>query len=78
MPTTLDIDVYTNGLCCCSACVPKDATADQIEDAVNAVNPTGTDSRWRISKDAFFKGGEPNPGPCNHDPEGRRHVLLEC
>lgn len=34
--------------------------------------------RWRISKEKTFSTGEPQPYPCNHDPETRTHYLLSC
>jgi hypothetical protein len=71
------IVVYTAGLVAASVCAPKDAPVEDVEAAANAQHPTGIDSGWRKAADATFKGGEPNPCPCNSDPE-RLHWLLSC
>jgi hypothetical protein len=71
------IDVYSVGICCASACAPSAATREDVERAVNLTHPTGIRSRWTISDDPTFAGGEPMPHPCNMDP-GRRHWLLNC
>jgi hypothetical protein len=46
---------------------------------VNRSAPTGISSRWEISDDETFSGGEPHPAPCP-DADGRQHWLLtaEC
>lgn len=70
--------VYSIGLVACSACAPADMTAEEVVAEVNrVVLPTGIESPWSVSADPAFKGGEPNPGPCDRQ-EGRRHWLLEC
>lgn len=73
----LAIVPYAVGMCCASACAPKSASPAQVAAAVNFVRPTGIESRWVISEDLTFEGGEPAPCPCNTDPE-RQHWLLEC
>jgi hypothetical protein len=71
------ITVYSAGLVAASVCAPKDAPVEDVEAAANAQHPTGIDSVWRKAADATFKGGEPNPCPCNSDPN-RLHWLLSC
>jgi hypothetical protein len=70
------VTVYAAGLVCCSACAPADMDRADVEVHVNHTNPTGVASPWTVS-DEPFRGGEPNPSPCNTD-EGRVHWLLSC
>lgn len=72
------VQVYSSGICHCSVCVPKELTHEQIEEQVNLEHPTGINSKWRISKDKTFKGGEANPCACNYLPESNLHYLMEC
>ena len=72
-----DCDVYAVGLIYSSVCVPKSWTKEQIEYAVNALNPTGIESEWKISSDPTFYTGGPNPKQCENDSE-RIHYLMEC
>lgn len=72
------IEVYSNGIVSCSACVPKDMTKEQIETAVNEKSPTGISSKWIISEDKTFSDQKtPHPCICDQDPE-RMHYLLHC
>jgi hypothetical protein len=71
------ITVYRAGLCFASVCAPKDAPIEDVEAAANRSHPTGLDHGWRKADDATFSGGEPNPCPCDSDPE-RLHWLLSC
>ena len=66
------------GLCEISVCAANDATKEEIERHANRENPTGISSRWEISDDETFSGGEPNPCPCQDHPEERKHWLLDC
>ena len=70
--------VYAEGLLSCSACAPASLDAPAVEAAVNAACPSGTRAGWQCSSDPVFAAGEPQPGPCNQQPESRRHWLLEC
>ncbi len=70
------IVVYSNGICCCSVCVPRKFEKQDIEDLVNLKNPTGIESKWRISKENF-KDGTKNPCDCNVE-SCKRHFLLTC
>jgi hypothetical protein len=58
-------------------CVPKGSTKEQIEEAVNALHPTGIKSRWKISKDEKFDTGDPHPKQCEHSAD-RMHYLMVC
>lgn len=71
------IQPYAVGLVCASACAPSEATREEIEAAVNASHPTGISSRWHISEDKEFSGGQPMPCPCESNPD-RLHWLLNC
>lgn len=71
-----DVVVYANGLVRCSVCAPRSLTPQEVEQATNAVNPTGIDSGWRISDAAAFADGTSNPAAC-HDAD-RTHYLMEC
>lgn len=73
-----DITVYAVGMCAASACAANDVPLEAVEARVNAEHPTGIASRWRVSADAAFAGGEPNPCPCNDKPATHRHILLNC
>lgn len=70
------ITIYSNGLVHCSACVPSRMTKKEVETEVNAVNFTGIDSKWKVSKDKF-KTGESNPTQCEDDKD-RKHYLMVC
>ncbi len=69
--------VYSSGLVCCSVCVPIDMPIGEVERLVNLHHSTGIDSRWALSSDEHFAGGEPNPSPCADD-RARQHFLLAC
>jgi hypothetical protein len=71
-----DIKPYAVGLVCASVCAPKDTPIEEIERVVSGQHPTGLDHGWQKSKDSF-RTGDPNPCPCNDDPE-RLHWLLNC
>lgn len=66
------------GLVCVSVCAPKDTPTEDIEAWVNGECPTGISSAWAISDDAEFAAGQPNPCPCDQEPETRLHYLLNC
>lgn len=65
------------GLVTMSACVPKDMSRETIEKEVNLENPTGISSQWAITEDDFADGN-PNPCPCDREPEDRLYYLLHC
>lgn len=72
-----NLHIYAYGMCYLSACAPAGMTRAVVEHRANIQNPTGIRSRWKISKDATFKTGEPNPTSCEDEP-GRVHYLLDC
>lgn len=74
---TEELIVYKNGLCYCSVCT-NIQSRERIESLTNLKNPTGISSRWVISKDETFRSGEPNPCPCETNPETHKHYLMEC
>lgn len=71
------VEIYSEGLVCLSVCVPDDMPREEVEREVNSRRPTGIKSRWTISSDETFAGGEPHPSPCS-DRIFRRHYLLNC
>lgn len=77
--TCADIQVYSNGLCYCSVCVPKDMPRKIIATLANVVNPTGLEkSKWTISRKKTFRDKvNPNPCVCNQSKD-RLHYLLVC
>ncbi len=77
MTETEEVEVYSNGFCHCSVCTNIEGIA-LIENAVNAKNPTGIKSRWKVSKQIAFDSGQPNPCPCDQKPETHSHYLMEC
>lgn len=70
--------VYASGLLSCSVCAPSTMTAEEVAVVVNSLHPTGIDSGWRKSSDTTFASGQPNPCPCDREPERRQHWLLNC
>lgn len=73
----INVDIYANGICCCSVCAPKTMTATEVAHEVNRKNPTGTTHQWAISEDEKFASGEPMPNQCEEN-ENHRHWLLNC
>jgi hypothetical protein len=72
----VSVDVYTVGLVHASVCTDLD-DPDEIAREVNAKHPTGISSAWKISDAPTFSGGQPNPCPCDRDPD-RKHYLMVC
>lgn len=68
--------VYAVGLVCISVCTDIQ-DRDEIERKANEVQPTGISSRWKISEEKKFRGGESMPCACEEDPS-RMHWLLNC
>jgi hypothetical protein len=81
MPTQTeerDVIVMGVGICAMSVCAKKDVATETIERQANAEHPTGISSRWEISDDETFATGQPNPCPCEAEPDARVHYLLNC
>lgn len=68
-------EAYSVGLVCVSVC--SDLPIEEVTERLNLEHPTGIDSRWALSEDKTFSGGEPMPCPCNEDPS-RTHYLFNC
>ena len=68
-------EVYGIGPCYASVCT--DLSDAEATDRLNGKHPTLISSKWAISTDETFKGGEPNPCPCEKG-NGRRHILFTC
>jgi hypothetical protein len=71
---TRAVNIYSNGVVHCSVCAPADMSREEVERAVNAQNPTGLDTGWKVS-DEPFRTGEANPhlaGDCG------QHWLMVC
>lgn len=78
MPQTNEmIDIYAHGMTHCSVCVPAELSRDEVEKQVNICYPAGGSLRWTVSRDTHFRGGQPNPCPCQ-SAAGRLHYLMEC
>lgn len=74
---TEELQIYANGIVHCSVCTNV-KSRKRIEELTNLKNPTGISSRWEISTDKTFCGGEPNPCPCERKPKTHKHYLMEC
>jgi hypothetical protein len=73
------VTVYGLGIVHASVCAPSDMPiADMLRDANHQTGPIGLDHGWVLSDDATFSGGEPNPCPCDQQPDSHLHYLLEC
>lgn len=72
-----DVVIYSVGLVAMSVCVADGVPREEIERIANARHPTGIGSRWQISEDTTFRGGEPMPAPCDQEPD-RKHWLVNC
>lgn len=69
---------YSIGIVSASVCVSKELMHKEIESIMNTEHPTMISSKWSISKDKTFKGGESNPCVCEEHPETRLHYLMNC
>lgn len=76
MMAAVEFSPYAVGLCYASVC--SSLPAGQIAARLNLSNPTGLSSRWKLSTDEKFKGGEPNPCICEDFPVTHKHYLLTC
>ena len=73
----MTVIVYAEGPMAASVCAPSDMPREKVAQQTNAKSPTGISSPWQFSQDETFKGGQPNPCPCEQDPT-RTHYLMEC
>lgn len=70
--------VYSLGVTACSVCAPAGLTFAEVTAEANRQEPTMISSPWKVSDAPSFKSGEPNPCPCDTEPDARRHYLMEC
>ena len=71
-----EFTAYAIGFVSASVCssLPIEETTERL----NAEHPTGISSRWQLSDEPTFSGGEPNPCACNRWPDTHKHYLFEC
>jgi hypothetical protein len=70
-----ELIVYSEGLCFASVCTSLD---DGELDRRMSARPATATHGWVRSTDPYFAGGQPNPCPCELQPETHRHVLFEA
>ena len=71
-----DFEIYSRGLVCLSVC--SCLSLEETVKRVNAEHPTGIQSRWSLSEDKTFAGGQSNPCQCDHNPDTHKYYLLNC
>lgn len=69
---------YSVGPLSASVCAANSLSPEEVEKEFNRISPSGTTNGWQISADTHFKGGAPNPCPCDKFPETRKHYLFNC
>ena len=69
-----DFVVYGEGLIYASVC--SSLAQDEVVARMHR-RLCGTHAGWGLS-DKAFKTGEPNPCPCDNQPETHKHYLFEC
>ena len=70
-----EFDIYSKGICFSSVC--SSLPLEETEKLLNLENPTGIDSKWKLSKENF-RTGEDNPCVCERNPATHKHYLFEC
>jgi len=73
-----EVIVYALGIMALSACAPASMEPEDVQAEVNRLEPTGISAPWALDNAPRFKGGEPNPGPCDQEPDCRTHYLFAC
>ena len=73
----MGVMVYSWGLVSLSACAPKGLPVEEVTRAVNTSHPTGIESKWEISDEKEFSGGQPLPCQCEADAD-KVHYLFHC
>lgn len=71
-----EFEVYALGIMYASVCTSLED--DEAIEALNRFYPTGIRSKWQVSRDEKFYSGQPNPCPCEKNPDTHRHILFEC
>jgi hypothetical protein len=75
-PVDPDFTVYAHGICAVSVCT--NLSPEEAEKRLNEELPTGIESKWKLSEDKTFAGGQPHPCPCDKNPETHKHYLFNC
>jgi len=71
-----DFEAYRIGLDAASVC--SSLSQDETVRRMNADHVLPSPLCWHLSKDKTFRGGEPNPCPCDRAPETHKHYLMNC
>lgn len=76
MSNSNEFTAYSVGIVSASVCtsLPVEAATARL----NQEHPTGISSKWELSKDTTFAGGEPMPCICPDHPETHKHLLFNC
>lgn len=67
---------YAVGLVAASVCTSL--SLEEATERLNSEHPTGISSHWQPSKDERFHTGQPNPCPCQQNPDTHKHYLFNC
>lgn len=70
-----DFEIYNLGIVCASVC--SSLPVEEVKRRM-ASEPTGISSKWTLSEDKTFSGGQSNPCPCNDNPDTHKHYLFNC
>lgn len=67
--------IYSEGIITASVCTSL--TNEETEAYLRG--QSGISSDWTVSEDEYFRGGKvKNGGPCDREPDTRRHLLMHC
>ena len=68
-----DFTVYGEGLLYASVCssLPPEEVKRRM-----GTRPSGTRGGWQLSENKTFRGGQPNPCPCDDHPQTHKHYLF--
>ena len=66
--------IYATGLCSASVCssLPQREVERRMAGEMTGVGP------WLFAHGEKFATGQPNPCPCNKQPETHKHFLFHC
>lgn len=71
-----NIEIYAKGPLSLSVCSPFDP--EETTRRVNVQHRCGTELGWMLSADPTFATGEPNPCPCEREPDTHMHYFYDC
>lgn len=71
----MEFETYSVGIVSASVCTSL--SVDEAAKRLNVEQPTGISSKWSLSTDKTFSGGEPNGCDCP-DHRGNKHYLFNC